>query len=105
MSIRNFMNIINEDAGHSPDVQIKNGSLKTEKIIIIDGEQCGMMRKSSRDSFQGYNDYKKTADWRGEFTFDGATIDVGPTEKVAEIAPKVIRLIRGHLARKQQTSR
>ena len=69
-----------------------------DKIVEVDARACGLLQKvwhkpSGLDTQGSYV-------WVGDFTVDGLKIDVGPTEKVADLISKCERLIRSAMVRK-----
>ena len=82
-----------------PDIRLRRIAPKM-KAIWIDGEKAGDLHFDSNDRHVGLGEWRKSSDWSGEFRFDGTRFHVGPTDKVANLLPKITRLVRSHLIRK-----
>ena len=74
------------------DIKFKTISPK-DKLVYLAGEKIGMVSKGG-ERFAGFNEYKKHNDWTGQIKVDGKTVDIGRTQQVSELKPKIARLIR-----------
>jgi hypothetical protein len=86
-----------------PEIKLKSAAPNL-KLIFINGEKVGSLHRASTDEFRGYNTWRKSGPvWSGKLSFDGTELAIGSTEKVAELLPKVTKIVRSYLIRKQHT--
>lgn len=83
-----------------PKIEIKRIT-KDMRAIIIDGEKAGALHYEWQGVFQGFNTWRKEPYWTGEFTFRGEKVNVGRTDKILDLLPKITRLVRGVLVRQR----